>query len=101
MSDLLARFADLRRDNPPRPMIHLPYLGALTADDVWDAHLRYADCMRGRARRRPARAGRRQRIGGHRLSARLPRADVAMMPVDAGRHRLRSARLWTDRRAAC
>ena len=46
MSDLLARFADLHRDDPPRPMIHLPGLAAaLAADDVWDAHLRYADLL--------------------------------------------------------
>ena len=44
MRDLLTRFADVRRDDPLRPLIHLPGLGtALSADDLWTEHIRYAE----------------------------------------------------------
>lgn len=87
MSDLLARFADLRRDNPTRPRIHLPGLGvALTADDVWDAHLRYADCMArsglGAGQLVVSAAGNASAAIAFLLACRA--LDVAMMPVDAG-----------------
>jgi acyl-CoA synthetase (AMP-forming)/AMP-acid ligase II len=44
VSDILARFADRVRAEPRRLLIHLPGREtALSASDIWDAHLRYAD----------------------------------------------------------
>lgn len=44
MSTLVTRFADVCRDDPARPLIHLPVTGeALTASAIWDAHEQYAD----------------------------------------------------------
>lgn len=49
MSDLVARFADVCRDDPARPLIHLPAAErALTASAIWDEHQQYADRL-GRA----------------------------------------------------
>jgi acyl-CoA synthetase (AMP-forming)/AMP-acid ligase II len=87
MSDLLARFADLRRDDPQRVMIHLPGLGvALTAGDLWDAHLRYADCMArsglGAGQLVVSAAGNAPAGVAFLLACRA--LDVAIMPLDAG-----------------
>jgi len=44
VSEILARFADVCRDHPTRLLIHLPGSDdALSAADIWAAHLRYAD----------------------------------------------------------
>ena len=44
MSSLVARFADLYRDDPARSLMHLPATDrGMTASDIWEAHLRYAD----------------------------------------------------------
>src|SRR3954454_14743045 len=44
VSTLVTRFADVCRDDPARPLIHLPVTGeALTASAIWDAHEQYAD----------------------------------------------------------
>jgi len=48
-SDLVALFADVRREDPARPLIHRPGLGpALSTDDIWRAHLAIADALAGR-----------------------------------------------------
>jgi acyl-CoA synthetase (AMP-forming)/AMP-acid ligase II len=44
VSALVARFADVCRDDPARPLMHLPAAErALTASAIWDAHQQYAD----------------------------------------------------------
>jgi len=44
VSALVARFSDVCRDDPARPLIHLPAAErALTASAIWDAHQQYAD----------------------------------------------------------
>ncbi|HMF95586.1 MAG TPA: class I adenylate-forming enzyme family protein [Vicinamibacterales bacterium] len=44
MSTVLARFADICRDDPARPLIHLPSVDRrITASEIWNAHLEYAD----------------------------------------------------------
>ena len=44
MSTLVARFADVCRDDPARPLIHLPAIGqALTASEIWQAYEHYAE----------------------------------------------------------
>ena len=44
MSALLTRFADLRRDDPGRVLIHQPGLGrTFSAADLWAAHLALAE----------------------------------------------------------
>ena len=44
VSTLVARFADVCRDDPARPLIHLPATGqALTAAAIWTAHEEYAE----------------------------------------------------------
>ena len=87
VSDLLARFADLRRDDPARPLVHLPGLGtAWSADDLWDAHRRYADRMAqlGVARGQLVVSA----VGNTAASVALVLAcralDAALMPLDAG-----------------
>src|SRR6185436_3802357 len=43
-SAILARFAEICRDDPRRPIIHMPATArAWTPTDIWDAHRRYAD----------------------------------------------------------
>ncbi len=87
MSAIVARFAQLRRTDPDRPLIHLPGPDStLSASDIWASHLEYAD--------RLSQAG----IGPHQLivsaCGNSPASvafllacrvlDVAVMPVDAG-----------------
>jgi len=44
VSTLVARFADVCRDGPERPLIHLPATGqTLTASAIWKAHEQYAE----------------------------------------------------------
>jgi len=44
VSALVARFADVCRDDPARPLIHLPAAErVLTASAIWDAHQQHAD----------------------------------------------------------
>src|SRR5678816_145304 len=43
---LVSRFADVRRENPARPLVHVPGEGVtLTASDVWDGYRRHADTL--------------------------------------------------------
>ena len=47
MSALVSAFASVHGADPNRPLIHLPADNrSLTADDIWRAHLRYADGLR-------------------------------------------------------
>jgi long-chain acyl-CoA synthetase len=87
MSELLARFAGVRRDNPARCLIHLPGVdSAQTADDIWRAHLRYADRLTALA----ISPGRLviSALGNSADSVALLLATralgAALMPVDAG-----------------
>jgi long-chain acyl-CoA synthetase len=87
MSELLTRFADVRRDDPKRPLIHLPGVGAtLRADDIWDAHLRYADRLtrRGVAPGQLVVAALGNSAEVVALLAACRALDVALMPLDAG-----------------
>ena len=43
VSDLLARFAEVRHDSPDRVLIHLLAVTRWSADDLWEAHERYAE----------------------------------------------------------
>ena len=87
MSDLLTRFADLRRDDPTRPLVHQPGLGTVwSADDIWNAHLRCADSLMQRG----VVAGNVvvSAVGNSAASVALVLAcralGTAVMPVDAG-----------------
>jgi acyl-CoA synthetase (AMP-forming)/AMP-acid ligase II len=87
VSDLLTRFADLRRDDPTRPLVHQPGLGTVwSADDIWNAHLRCAD----RLMQRGVVPGQLvvSAVGNTAASVALVLAcralGVAVMPVDAG-----------------
>jgi acyl-CoA synthetase (AMP-forming)/AMP-acid ligase II len=87
VSDLLTRFADLRRDDPTRPLVHQPGLGTVwSADDIWNAHLRCADSLmqRGVAPGHLVVSA----VGNTAASVALVLAcralGVAVMPVDAG-----------------
>jgi acyl-CoA synthetase (AMP-forming)/AMP-acid ligase II len=45
-SEILARFATLRRDAPSRPLLHLPVLDATwSAADVWHKHVELAEAL--------------------------------------------------------
>jgi acyl-CoA synthetase (AMP-forming)/AMP-acid ligase II len=88
VSDILAQFADVCRDDPKRLLIHLPASdNALSASDIWSAHLRYADRL---TRIAGVHAG--QLIvsagGNHPASVGFFLAcraiGVAIMPVDPG-----------------
>lgn len=87
MSALVARFADVCRDDPARPLIHLPAAArALTASAIWEAHQQHAD--------RLARTGVGEghlvvsAVGNTALAPALLLAcralDAAMMAVDGG-----------------
>jgi long-chain acyl-CoA synthetase len=87
MSDLLAQFADLHRDDPQRVLIHLPGTGAaLTVDDLWHAHLRYADLLArsgfGADQLVVSAAGNAPASIAFFLACRA--INIAMMPIDAG-----------------
>jgi len=46
VSDLLARFADVRHDSRDRVLVHLPGAAAgWSADELWHAHERYAESL--------------------------------------------------------
>jgi long-chain acyl-CoA synthetase len=86
--DILARFADVCHNDPKRLLIHVPGTGnALSASDIWGAHLRYAECL---ARIAGLQAG--QLIvsagGNHPASVGFFLAcraiGAAIMPVDPG-----------------
>jgi long-chain acyl-CoA synthetase len=87
VSDILARFGDLCRDAPTRLLIHVPGAdSALSASDIWGAHLRHAECL--------ARIGIQtgqlivSAAGNHPASVGLFLAcraiGAAIMPVDPG-----------------
>jgi len=88
VSEILARFADICRDDPNRTLIHVPARDAsLTASDLWAAHLRYAERLT-----RIIRLGAGQLIvsaaGNHPASVAFFLAcraiGAAIMPVDPG-----------------
>ena len=88
MSEILARFADVCRDDPARLLIHVPGRDtALSASDIWDAHLRYAARL---TRIAGLQAGQLivSAAGNHPESIGLFLAcraiGVAIMPVDPG-----------------
>jgi len=87
MSDLLAQFADLHRDDPQRVLIHLPGIGtALTVDDLWHAHLHYADLLArsgfGADQLVVSAAGNAPASIAFFLACRA--INIVMMPVDPG-----------------
>jgi acyl-CoA synthetase (AMP-forming)/AMP-acid ligase II len=87
VSELLARFADLRRDDPARPLVHLPDLGTvLSADAIWNAHLRYADSLTqlGVAPGELVVSAVGNTAGSVALLLACRALGVAVMPVDAG-----------------
>jgi acyl-CoA synthetase (AMP-forming)/AMP-acid ligase II len=102
LSEVLARFADLRRGDPQRVLIHLPGNGvALTADDIWHAHLRHVDLLArsglGAGQLVVSAAGNAPAGVAFFLACRA--LDVSMMAVDAGTTP-REIRALADRFAA-
>jgi acyl-CoA synthetase (AMP-forming)/AMP-acid ligase II len=88
VSEILARFAERCRDDPKRRLMHVPGTdSALSASDIWSAHLRYADRLtRGgglQAGQLIVSAGGNHPAGvGFFLACRA--IGVAIMPVDPG-----------------
>jgi acyl-CoA synthetase (AMP-forming)/AMP-acid ligase II len=88
VSEILARFADLCRDDPTRLLIHVPGADhALSASDIFDAHLRYADRLGQIAGLQAGElivsaAGNHPASVGFFLACRA--IGVAIMPVDPG-----------------
>ena len=87
MSTIVARFANLRRRAPERVLLHLPGIGgALTASDIWAAHLAYAELL-GQAGVGPSQlvvsvAGNHHASVAFFLACRT--RGIAVMLVDAG-----------------
>jgi acyl-CoA synthetase (AMP-forming)/AMP-acid ligase II len=87
VSDLLTRFADLRHDDPTRPLVHQPGLGtAWSADDIWNAHLRCADSLtqRGVAPGDLVVSAVGNTAGSVALVLACRALGLAVMPVDPG-----------------
>jgi acyl-CoA synthetase (AMP-forming)/AMP-acid ligase II len=91
MSELIARFAAVRRDDPARPLIHRPgHNDTLSAAFIWDAHLALADTLS----RRGVSAGHLvvSAVGNTAASVPLLLAcraiGAALMAVDAGATRI-------------
>jgi acyl-CoA synthetase (AMP-forming)/AMP-acid ligase II len=87
MSTIVERFADLRRRAPDRVLMHLPGAGgALTAANIWDAHVAYAALL-AEARVEPGQLV-VSAAGNHYASVAVFLAcrarGIALMPVDAG-----------------
>jgi acyl-CoA synthetase (AMP-forming)/AMP-acid ligase II len=87
VSEILARFADLHRDDPKRLLVHLPgAASALAAADIWDAHRRYAEHLAqvgvGPGQLVVSAAGNSPASVAFLLACRA--LDAALMPVDAG-----------------
>ena len=88
MSEILERFADLRRDEPTRLLIHIPGADrALSASDIWDAHRRYSERLTRIAGLQAGQlivsaGGNHPASVGFFLACRA--IGVAIMPVDPG-----------------
>lgn len=87
VTTLLDSFAQLHQRNPHAPLIHAPGPGrSLTIDDVWGAHLAYAQAFRDRGLRSGhlllVAIGNRPAVAALQLAARA--LDVAVLAVDAG-----------------
>jgi acyl-CoA synthetase (AMP-forming)/AMP-acid ligase II len=88
VSEILARFADLCRDDPTRLLIHVPGAhSALSASDIWDAHLRYGERLTRVARLQAGQlivsaGGNHPASVGFFLACRA--IGVTIMPVDPG-----------------
>ena len=86
-SAILTRFAEICRDNPRRPIIHVPATAsAWTAADIWDAHHRYADRLTrvaaGPGHLVLSAAGNSPASVALLLACRA--VDLPIMPIDAG-----------------
>jgi long-chain acyl-CoA synthetase len=86
VSILVARFAELSRDDPARPLIHLPAANrVITAAQILDAHVVYADRLAqigvGPGRLVLSAVGNTPALAALLLACRA--LDAAMMPVDA------------------
>jgi acyl-CoA synthetase (AMP-forming)/AMP-acid ligase II len=88
VSEILERFADLYRDDPDRRLIHVPARdAALSASDIWSAHLRYAERL---SRFAGVRAGQLviSAAGNHPAGVSFFLAcraiDAVILPVDPG-----------------
>jgi acyl-CoA synthetase (AMP-forming)/AMP-acid ligase II len=88
VSEILARFVDVCRDDPRRLLIHVPGTNnALSASEIWDAHLRYAERLTRIARVEAGQlivsaAGNHPASVGFFLACRA--IGIAIMPVDPG-----------------
>jgi acyl-CoA synthetase (AMP-forming)/AMP-acid ligase II len=87
VSALVSRFADVHRENPVRPLVYAPGGGiTLTASDVWDLHLRYAEQLGSLGLNSDQLIV--LAVGNHTDSVALLLAcralGAAVMPVDAG-----------------
>lgn len=87
MSQILARFTEIYRRQPARPILHVPAVAATwSAGDVWDAHRRYADRLAsaglGPGQLVLSAAGNSPASVALLMACRA--ADLPIMPVDAG-----------------
>ena len=87
VSDLVTRFSLIRQSAPNRTLIHLPGAGGdWSADDLWQAHQRYADRLAkigvGQGDLVVSAAGNSPASAALLLACRA--LDAAVMPVDAG-----------------
>ena len=87
VSELVTRFALIRKSGPDRTLIHLPGAGAgWSADDVWRAHQRYTDRLAeigvGAGDLVISAAGNAAPSVPFLLACRA--VDAAMMPADSG-----------------
>src|SRR6185295_3824131 len=86
-SAILTRFAEIYRDDPRRPLLHVPATAsAWTAADIWDAHRRYADQLTrlaaGPGHLVLSAAGNSPASVALLLACRA--VDLPIMPIDAG-----------------
>jgi len=87
VSELVTRFEMVRRDKPGRILIHAPGAGLeWSADDVWEAHQRYAACLDqidvGSARVVLSAAGNTAASVALVLACRA--VDASFLPADSG-----------------
>src|SRR3954447_2008311 len=84
MSEIVERFSRILRDDPDRPLIHLPGTGlTLTAQDLWSRAASIRDRLYSADRDRPilSLAGNRAESVALLLACRM--AAAPLMPVDA------------------
>ena len=84
-SRLLARFTDICRDHPAKPLIHLPSAGrSVTASEIWDAHTVWANRLArigvGAGRLVVSAAGNTPALAAQVLACRA--LDAAVMALD-------------------